>query len=189
MRRDNKYEKILSVAARLISRKGYSGASLQEIANKVGLHKSSLFHYIKNKEELLLRIFGETFQEGNRILKEISDDHSLEPEEKLKKAIDFHLTSVEENFDSISIFLDQIRSLPKKHQSMALKARKKYEKSFQKIIVEMKRKGYFEGLDKQIVTLGVLGMLNWVPMWFRRDGRLTIQEISNIFYKLIVGKI
>jgi AcrR family transcriptional regulator len=189
MRRDNKYEKILSVAARLISKKGYSGASLQEIANKVGLHKSSLFHYIKNKEELLLRILGETFQEGNRILKKISDDHSLEPEEKMKKAIDFHLSSVDENFDSISIFLDQIRSLPKKHQSMALKARKKYEKSFQKIIVEMKRKGYFEGLDKKIVTLGVLGMLNWVPMWFRRDGRLTIQQISNIFYKLIVEKL
>jgi len=188
MRRDSKYEKILSVAARLMSRKGYSGASLQEIANKVGLHKSSLFHYIKDKEELLLRIFGETFQEGNRTLKKISDDHSLEPEEKLKKAIDFHLTSVDENFYSISIFLDQIRSLPKKHQSMALKARKKYEKSFQKIIVEMKRKGYFEGLDKKIVTLGVLGMLNWVPMWFRRDGRLNIKEISTIFYKLIVEK-
>jgi hypothetical protein len=52
----------------------------------------------------------------------------------------------------------------------------------------MKRKGYFEGLDKQIVTLGVLGMLNWVPMWFRRDGRLTIKEISDIFYKLIGEK-
>jgi AcrR family transcriptional regulator len=188
MRRDNKYEKILSVAARLMSSKGYTAASLQEIADKVGLHKSSLFHYIKNKEELLLRIFGETFQEGNRSLKEISDDHSLEPEEKLKKAIDFHLTSVGENFDSISIFLDQIRSLPKKHQSMALKARKKYEKSIQKIIVEMKRKGYFKGLDKKIVTLGVLGMLNWVPMWFRRDGRLSIKEISAIFYKFIVAK-
>jgi TetR/AcrR family transcriptional regulator, cholesterol catabolism regulator len=189
MRRDNKYEKILSVAARLMSSKGYTGASLQEIADKVGLHKSSLFHYIKNKEELLLRIFGETFQEGNRILKEISDDHSLEPEEKLKKAIDFHLTSVDENFDSISIFLDQIRSLPQKHQSMALKERKKYEKNFEKVIVEMKRKGYFEGLDKEIVTLGVLGMLNWVPMWFRRDGRLSIKEISTIFYKFIVEKL
>jgi len=189
MKRDNKYEKILSVAARLMSRKGYTGVSLQEIADKVGLHKSSLFHYIKNKEELLLRIFGDTFEEeGIRTLKEISEDRSLAPEEKLRKAIDFHLTSVDKDFDSISIFLDQIRSLPQKHQSMALKARKKYEKSFQKIMVEMKRKGYFEGLDKRIVTLGVLGMLNWVPMWFRRDGRLTIQEISNMFYKLIVEK-
>jgi AcrR family transcriptional regulator len=189
MRRDNKYEKILSVAARLMSTKGYAGVSFQEIADKVGLHKSSLFHYIRNKEELLLRIFGDTFEEeGNRTLKQISEDDSLEPEEKLKRAIDFHLTSVDENFDSISIFLDQIRSLPKKHQLMALKARKKYETSFEKIIVGMKRKGYFKGLDKQIVTLGVLGMLNWVPIWFKRDGRLTIKEISGIFYKLIVEK-
>jgi hypothetical protein len=71
---------------------------------------------------------------------------------------------------------------------MALKERKKYEKNFEKVIVEMKRKGYFEGLDKNIVTLGVLGMLNWVPMWFRRDGRLSIKEISTIFYKFIVEK-
>ena len=189
MTRKNKYEKIVSIAAHLMSRKGYAGVSFQEIADNVGLHKSSLFHYVKNKDELLLQILGDTFEElGNRTIKEISEDRSLEPEEKLRKAIDFHLTSVDKNFDSISIFLDQIRSLPPKHQLMALKARKKYEVSFEKIIAGMKRKGYFKGLDKGIVTLGVLGMLNWVPIWFRRDGRQTIQEISTIFYKLIVQK-
>ena len=189
MRRDNKNEKILSVAAHLISKEGYTGVSLQEIANKVGLHKSSLFHYIKNKEELLLLIFNKSYEEVNRTLKEINVDISLEPEEKLKKAIDSHLTLLIEHFDSTNIFLHQIKRLPKKNQSIFLKERKEYEKNFQKIIVEMKRKGYFEGLDKQIVTLGLLGMLNWVPVWFRRDGRLTIKEISNIFYRLIVEKL
>jgi hypothetical protein len=42
------------------------------------------------------------------------------------------------------------------------KKRKKYQKDLEKIIVEIKAKGCFEGLDAKIVTLDLLGMLNWV---------------------------
>jgi hypothetical protein len=49
----------------------------------------------------------------------------------------------------------------------------------------MKREGYFKGLDAQIVTYGILGMVNWVNRWFKSNGRLTIKEISNIFCRMV----
>lgn len=67
--RISKYEKILSVATKLIAKKGYKGASFQEIANKVDLHKSSLFHYFKSKEKLLLKILERPVDEVNVNLK------------------------------------------------------------------------------------------------------------------------
>jgi AcrR family transcriptional regulator len=183
--RDNKYEKILSVAGRLISQKGFKGTSLQKISDEVGLHKSSLFHYFRNKEELLLRILEHSTDEVSAELGKILEGQTIEPEEKLKRAIDNHLTLLSKNFDRVNVYLNQIGNLSKKNQKIYLKKRKRYEKDLEKIVVEMGKKGYFKGLDRKIVTLGLLGMLNWVAKWFKSDGRLTIQEVSHTFYGML----
>lgn len=45
-------ERILDAAEHLFSRRGYSGVGLREVADAVGLGKSSLFHHFRNKPEL-----------------------------------------------------------------------------------------------------------------------------------------
>lgn len=112
--RISKYEKILSVATKLIAKKGYKGASFQEIANKVDLHKSSLFHYFKSKEKLLLKILERPVDEVSVNLKRITVDKKLEPEEKLKRAINNHLTLLTDYIDNVNIYLNEARSLSKK---------------------------------------------------------------------------
>lgn len=46
-------ERIHRVALALFARYGYEGVSLQQIADEVGLHKSTLFHHFRGKLELL----------------------------------------------------------------------------------------------------------------------------------------
>src|SRR5215813_4653001 len=45
-------EKILDAAEGLFARRGYAGVGLREVAEVVGLGKSSLFHHFKNKPQL-----------------------------------------------------------------------------------------------------------------------------------------
>jgi AcrR family transcriptional regulator len=61
-------EEIIRVATRLISQKGYKAASLQEIVNRVPIHKSTLFHYFRNKEEILLVALARGIEEVTRNL-------------------------------------------------------------------------------------------------------------------------
>jgi len=55
-------EKILDVAEALFARRGFAGVGLREVADQVGLGKSSLFHHFRNKVQLylevLLRVLG-----------------------------------------------------------------------------------------------------------------------------------
>jgi AcrR family transcriptional regulator len=55
-------EKILDVAERLFARGGYEGVGLREVAEQVGLGKSSLFHHFNTKDQLycevLARVLG-----------------------------------------------------------------------------------------------------------------------------------
>lgn len=184
--KDNKYEKILLTSAKLLSRKGADGTSLQMIADKVGLHKSTLFHYFKNKEELILGVLQKSVDEVNNNLEAIIANTELEAEEKLKRAIDNHLILLVQYFDNVKVYLNESRGLSKKNQAIYLQKRKKYERDFEKIIKEMKAKGYFNGLDTKIVTFGLLGMLNWVTKWYKRDGFLSVGEVGNVFYRMTV---
>ncbi len=51
-------EKILEVAESLFARRGFAGVGLREIAQAVGLGKSSLFHHFEGKAQLYLVVLG-----------------------------------------------------------------------------------------------------------------------------------
>jgi AcrR family transcriptional regulator len=50
-------EKILAAAATCFAEKGYSGCSVQDIADRAGMSKGALYVYYKSKEELLKSMF------------------------------------------------------------------------------------------------------------------------------------
>jgi hypothetical protein len=81
-----------------------------------------------------------------------------------------------------------MKMLPAKYRKIYTQKRRNYEKYFETIVAEMKGRGYFEGLDEKIVTFGILGMLNSIPRWYRPEGELTIKEVSDILFKMIVKK-
>ena len=53
----NTKEKIFDVALDLFSRKGYDSVSLREIAEEVGIKKSSIYSHYPSKEAILMDIF------------------------------------------------------------------------------------------------------------------------------------
>jgi len=80
-------EKILDVAEALFAQRGFSGVGLREVADAVGLGKSSLFHHFRSKVDLYLEVLG-------RVLARIEERvgpvraSALGPAEKLDRCID-----------------------------------------------------------------------------------------------------
>jgi AcrR family transcriptional regulator len=57
------FQKIKDVAIALFCERGYEGASLADIAELVGIKKSSIYNHYKNKDDLFLHIFEKSCQE------------------------------------------------------------------------------------------------------------------------------
>lgn len=56
-----RHREVLRAALHLLAERGYRGASLRELARRVGMRQPSLYHYFKSKDELVeqvLRTFG-----------------------------------------------------------------------------------------------------------------------------------
>ena len=64
--------KILDVAESLFARRGYAGVGLREVAQEVGLSKSSLFHHFPTKvalyQDVLARVLGRLDERFDRDL-------------------------------------------------------------------------------------------------------------------------
>jgi AcrR family transcriptional regulator len=59
---------ILDVAAQLFAAKGYSGTSIRDVAERVGMLSGSLYHHIKSKDDLFLQVHGRALaRAGDRL--------------------------------------------------------------------------------------------------------------------------
>ena len=56
----NKRRALIEAAVELMSRRGYRGTSLKEIAKELGISEPALYHYFDSKEEMLFTIYIDT---------------------------------------------------------------------------------------------------------------------------------
>ena len=89
-------EMIADVAVRLFSEHGYTGTTMRDIAEAVGVLPGSLYAHIESKETLLLEIVSDG------IARFLAIEQALEasvdsPESRLRKAIRAHIDVVAED--------------------------------------------------------------------------------------------
>jgi TetR/AcrR family transcriptional regulator len=60
-RPDDTYLRIIDAAQAIFARDGFAGAKMQEIADKVGIQRPSLFYHFKNKEALFVAAHEQVF--------------------------------------------------------------------------------------------------------------------------------
>jgi len=189
--KSEKYKKIVDVASQLMSEKGYKGASLDQIADFVGIHKSTLFHYFKNKEQLLMAVLEISTEEVIRDLEAIIRSKNFSSEEKLRLAMVNHLQSQLKYNDSINVYHSEIRFLSGRNKQKFLRRREHYGMCFERLIEQIgesnsKKFAHFREFDSKIVAFGILGMCNWAAKWFKESGQLKTEDVANIFYSMLM---
>ncbi len=102
-------EKILEMAGRLFSEKGYDATSVHEICTKAGVSKGAFYHYFSTKEILFLILMEEWVDRMKQTLNGDGDKHAAFPENILEmagKSGEIFLTT-EKNFSVIIDFWKQ----------------------------------------------------------------------------------
>lgn len=82
--KERRRQQILVSAKRVFSDKGYSRATMEDIANEAELSPGTLYLYFKNKEELFASLSLRILQYMIIRLEEVSSDTKLSPEDKLE---------------------------------------------------------------------------------------------------------
>ena len=102
---------MLDAAARVFARRGYADASVQDVADELGILKGSLYHYIKMKEDLLFWLLEEVHGDVEVILEEVAKAEGLAPLERIELYVKRQVLYNLDNLERISIYYHDVESL------------------------------------------------------------------------------
>lgn len=180
-RRARERVEILDAAARVFRRRGYGAATVEDVANELGILKGSLYHYIKSKQELLYDVVVGPLREANRAIDQVRAEGGT-CEDLIRRAIVAHIEVVHDQYPRLSIALLERLELPAEQLNEIRTLHRAYQEKWTALICEGAETGVLRAdLDPGLTTLAILGMLNWATQWYRQDGRATPGEIGAVF--------
>ncbi|BDB44843.1 TetR/AcrR family transcriptional regulator [Mycobacterium kiyosense] len=107
MARPNRWDDVVASAAKVFRQRGFAQATLEEIADNLGMLKGSLYNYISTKEDLLtavIRIPTERIVRESGVIAE-SDQTS---EQKVRALIALHIRVIIDIYDFAAVYLHEI---------------------------------------------------------------------------------
>ncbi len=172
-------EEIIAAAAKVFQTKGYHAATVQDIADAVGILKGSLYHHFKSKEDLLYLIVKEPIARLYERMTDIAGS-DLPASEKLRRAIRTQLEAFDQHHPHLFVYLRERDEMKRRFREQFKLSPKQYERCWQQILREGMKSGEFRpDLDVQVVSYGLLGMLNWLHNWYDPHGRLSVREVGD----------
>lgn len=180
-------DEVIEVAARIFYEKGFEAATIQEIADEVGLRKGSLYYYIPDKQEALYQIIRSYHEETRAYFEPIleSDDPVVE---KLRRFIETETAHTARHLFKSSLFFTEWRSLDQAQREEIVAERDRHDHFVQDCITVGQADGTFRSeINPRTTSYAILGMVNSVYQWFDEKGESSAQEIGQEFADLVIG--
>jgi len=183
-RREHRREEILLAALRAFRERGYHATTLDDIAGRLGIRNTALYHYFPDKESILYRCHRESLGELDRILAEAR--RLAGPRERLTHVIREHVRVMIETLEGSPLAFE-VTSLSGRRRASIIAARDRYEHAVRRIVQEGIRRGVFRGVDAKVAVFAIMGAVNWIARWYRPGGALSAGDLGEQFADQLLG--
>lgn len=171
------YAAILREAMELFHERGFAQTTVREIAERVGIEPPSLYNHFASKQAILAAATIGPTEELAALLREQIEARQ-DPRARLAAAVEVFVTYVGENPVEGSMSEVEWRALPPDDTNRFFAARDEIAGIFREIVHDGVDRGVFATDDVSLATISVLSICARVPLWFRTDGRLPLDEVA-----------
>ena len=178
-------EELLRAAAHLFVEKGFEATTTRDIANAVGMRSGSPFYHFRSKQDLLKAAMAEGLETGYHRLQAAIEGID-EPEKRLRILIRTHLSNLLEGECEAPMLLFESRSLDAAARAEIAAITDRYQKPWQEALDELSASGRLKTAQPPVRLL-LFGMLNWTPQWYRADGGLSLDQMTDCVMTLLLG--
>ena len=174
-----KLELLLKTAASCFNQKGYSGTSLRGVAARLNITDAALYYYVKSKEELVFLCYQRALDLGEQAMRRAAAEGATGLE-KLQLYIRYQMEAMCGSSGPVAI-LSEIPSLKLAHRTHILERTRHDTKTVAAFIQSGIHDGSIRPCNPQLTCAAIFGALNWVPKWYRTDGRYDAAESAETF--------
>ena len=182
---DGQREMILSNAAQLFAQRGYAGTSMNEVAAACGVSKATLYHYVRDKHDLAVRIAEEHVQRLEAVVEQVMREHST-PEARLAALIRSFVAEYAVAQNAQRVLTEDVRFLREEDQARIVGVERRVVAAFARTIAEVRGEAASSKLGKPMAML-LFGMINWMFTWMKPNRELDHEAIGEIVSDLFFG--
>jgi AcrR family transcriptional regulator len=178
--------RVLKAAAACFNHKGYSGTSLKDVADHLGLTDAALYYYVKNKEELVYQCYLRAAELG----REAMDRAVAEGQNGFEQAflyVRHHVELMVGDRGPVAI-MSEIPSLRPFHREQVLEISRRHSAAFEDILRAGIEDGSIRDCDVRMTGNAIMGALNWIPKWFHGD-TVTAEKLIEEFPNILTGSL
>jgi TetR/AcrR family transcriptional regulator len=188
---DDQRDTILARAAELFADQGYTATSMNDIAAACGVSKAGVYHYYRDKRELLFQITAGHVARLEQVVADVLDESRSaastgSAEARLRALI---LRFVREYADAQNehrVLTEDVRFLADDERRQVQQAQRRVVSAFADAIAAVRPNLARNELDRPLAML-LFGMINWMFTWLRPDGSLTHEQMAPLVADLFFG--
>ena len=168
--------KIKQAALVLFARHGFAAVTMRQIAANVGVQAGAIYNYTPDKQNLLFDLLhGHMVDLLSKWAVELVPKN---PIAALDHFVAFHLDFHIKRPELVFISYMELRNLSEANFKAIVEQRRIYEKIIYNLILSGVVSGDFLVPDPKITSLALIALLTGPVDWFRKDGRLTSDELT-----------
>lgn len=177
--------RVLKAAAYCFNQKGYSGTSLKDVADLLGLTDAALYYYVRNKEELVYHCYVRAADVGrdamDRAVAEANGGF-----DQVERYIRYHIEYMVDDRGPIAI-MSEIPSLNAAHRDEVLEFSRLHSLRFESLLQKGIVDGSISPCDVRMTGNAIMGSINWIPKWFHGDPDVAARILAEIPDILVRG--
>jgi AcrR family transcriptional regulator len=177
-------DKVLAAAVQLFAEYGYHAATMRDIARIAGIQAASIYYHYANKQALLVEIMETHMWRLNTNLERIVSKQET-VQQRLYEAIANHIRLHTTYKPEFFIIDTEIRALEGENREKILALRDRYEALLQKLLREGMKQGVLRQTDVKVSSYAIIAMCTEVATWFRHAGRLSVQQVIDIYSQMV----
>jgi len=171
---------LMTEARRLFARHGYEGVSMRDIAAAVGIRQSAIYNHFSGKQEMLVEVMVDHMQPVfDSLLVELDGVNGSA--QQLETFARFHVRYHFDQPNEVFLAYMELRSLEEPGRSKVMALRNAYEAVLRDILEQGMQSGQFKITIPAVTARGLLAMLTAVTVWFREDGALSREEVTESY--------
>jgi len=179
-------KKIIDEAVDLFHEYGFAKTTTRQLAGKLEMTSSVIYFYFLNKEDILFNIIKSA---GDNLLYTLEDviRKNDDPLDCLREMISklLHLFGDVRLRKKIAIFLAELYQLPEDLRDICKKQHREILNMFRDKISEIEKLYKIKPIDHTVASFGIFGAMLWSYRWFRDDGELSMEEVTDELLRLL----
>ncbi|MFF8989728.1 TetR/AcrR family transcriptional regulator [Streptomyces sp. NPDC014983] len=177
-------ETLLSVAVQVFNQRGYDGTSMEHLSKAAGISKSSIYHHVSGKEELLKRAVSRALDGLFAILEEPGACEGR-PVERLEHVVRRMVEVLIAELPYVTLLL-RVRGNTATER-WALERRRDFDHRVAELLKAAAADGDVRPeVEVRLATRLVFGMINSIVEWYRPEARgASGREVSDAVVQLV----